>query len=110
MPVVAGAYERALAYFAEQDRLVCGECVENRGGEGDSDVDDNDMEVQTENLGSDEVIFFIYIFFFQFQNITDMPSKWIRIIKKKKFSGGGLFPEGFCVVHSTTPIQSLRNG
>ena len=64
MPVVAGAYERALAYFAEQDRLVCGECVENRGVEGDFVVDDIGMEVDTENLDSDEVIYFFYIYIF----------------------------------------------
>ena len=64
MPVESGGLAWALEYFAEQERWLCGECVENRGGEGDSDVDEVEMDPVNENLDSDEVIFVFFCFCF----------------------------------------------
>ena len=66
MPFEIGSYEWALAYQAEQDRLWSGECVENRGGEGDSVVNDTEMEQFNENRDSEEVK--KYFFFICFSN------------------------------------------
>ena len=58
-----------MAYNLKQDRLRRGECDENRGGDGISDVDEIDMQNVNGNLDSDEVKKkFFFICFFSFRH------------------------------------------